>query len=462
MKKIYHFWIGLILTALLAAACSPSIPVTGGLIETNAAALAVQKSTINALETLAVVPPSATATETATVTLTPTPTHTATVTPTLNPAFTLTPTPTSTVTVAFTATSTASFTPTPSSTNTPTPTPTSTNTPTPTFTPTPTPVVVPCNKAEFVADVTIPDGTLLDAGVAFTKTWRLRNVGTCTWLPTYKIVFTSGDQLGGPDYIYLGTSIIPGQTIDISLNLIAPDTNGTYKGSYKLADAGGTTFGVGNSANNAFFVVIQQGTSPATYAQVRPSTTRIQAGNDLTIYVSGFPAKAEIDYRVGKLGEDYSLVYDGTVGSDGTTSKTITIPVTAVSGEYWVVQVLTTSLLDVVTVSSHSIYITNTYVPPYTGDLQVSLSSTQAHAGDAVIVYVRGFPANAEIDLRVGEQGKNPSVIYDGTVGSNGTTIQTIVLPTSALNGQYWIVQVTTTNQQNAIAVTSHTIYITN
>ena len=272
----------------------------------------------------------------------------------------------------------------------------------------------------------------------------------------------SGNKLGGPDYLRLGTSVIPGQTIDISLVLIAPGTDGMYKGSYLLADASGVTFGVGVNGKGTFFVSIQQGTSPATPSeQVSLSTRRAHAGDTVTVNVSGFPANSEIDYRVGKLGEDFILVYDGFVGSDGTTSKIITIPGNAINGEYWVVKVTTTSLRDVLAIASQSIYITNTYATPYTGQLQVDLSTTLARPGDVVTVYVRGFPANAVIDFRVGEQGKEYIVAYDGTVGSNGTTIQLITIPSGAIYGQYWVVQVTTTNLPDAVTITSHTIYIT-
>jgi protein involved in polysaccharide export with SLBB domain len=229
-----------------------------------------------------------------------------------------------------------------------------------------------------------------------------------------------------------------------------------------LADAGGNLFGVGASGNGTFFVIIQQGTSSTSPDElVSLSTTRVHAGSDVTVYVKGFPANSEIDYRVGKLGEDSNLIYDGTVGSDGTTQKTITIPADAVNGEYWVVEVLTTSLRDVMTVTSHSIYIADISTPPYTSDLQVSLSTTQAKAGDALTVYVRGFPANSEIDFRIGKQGESYNVVYDGTVALNGSTIQLITIPASAVNGDYWVVQVTTTNLHDPVTLTSHTIYIT-
>jgi len=272
----------------------------------------------------------------------------------------------------------------------------------------------------------------------------------------------SGNKLGGPEYRTLGTSIAPGQTIDISLVLIAPGTAGMYKGSYLLADANGVTFGVGVNGKGTFFVSIQQGNSPSTSSeQVSLSTRTAHAGDAVTVNVSGFPANSEIDYRIGRKGEDFVLVYDGFVGSDGTSSKIITIPGNAINGEYWVVQVITTSLRDVLAIASQSIYITNTTIPPSTGNVQVDLSTTLARPGDLVTVYVRGFPANAVIDFRVGEQGKQYSVVYDGTVGSNGTTIQLITIPTRAIYGQYWVVQVITTNLQDVVTITSHTIYIT-
>jgi hypothetical protein len=62
--------------------------------------------------------------------------------------------------------------------------------------------------------------------------------------------------------------------------------------------------------------------------------------------------------------------------------------------------------------------------------------------------------------LRVGRQGEDYRVVYDGTIGSNGTTIETITIPTNAVMGETWIVRVTT-NLQNVVCTTSHTIDIT-
>ena len=53
--------------------------------------------------------------------------------------------------------------------------------------PTVTRIVPPtatCDLAQFVRDVTVPDGTTFLPGATFTKTWRLKNAGTCTWSGT--------------------------------------------------------------------------------------------------------------------------------------------------------------------------------------------------------------------------------------------------------------------------------------
>ena len=72
-----------------------------------------------------------------------------------------------------------------------------------------------CDQAQFVKDVTIPDGTLFDPGETFTKTWRLRNAGACTW-SGYSLVFDSGDAMSGSSPVAIGT-VNPGQEIDLSV-----------------------------------------------------------------------------------------------------------------------------------------------------------------------------------------------------------------------------------------------------
>jgi len=144
---------------------------------------------------------------------------------------------------------------------TPTPTPTLFPTSTPTITPTPT-KIIPCDAAAFVADVTIPDGTSFSPGTQFTKVWRLKNVGTCTWTNNYSLVFSKGDQMGGPSSVgvSLGSAapgpVAPGQTVDVAVNLVAPALSGSYRGDWILRNSSGKTFGIGANGTMPIWVAI--------------------------------------------------------------------------------------------------------------------------------------------------------------------------------------------------------------
>lgn len=122
-----------------------------------------------------------------------------------------------------------------------------------------------CDAAQFVADVTVPDGTVYAAGTAFTKTWRLRNTGSCTWTTSYKAVFVAGSQMSAPVSVNLPTTVYPGQTVDVSVSMVAPSTAGTYQGDWMLQNASGTNFGIGSYASRSFWVeIVVPGTSSTT------------------------------------------------------------------------------------------------------------------------------------------------------------------------------------------------------
>src|SRR5512134_2558781 len=53
-------------------------------------------------------------------------------------------------------------------------------------------IVSRCDAAAFVSDVSYPDGSTVALGSTFTKIWRIRNTGTCTWNTSYALVFVSG------------------------------------------------------------------------------------------------------------------------------------------------------------------------------------------------------------------------------------------------------------------------------
>jgi hypothetical protein len=135
--------------------------------------------------------------------------------------------------------------PTATPTVTPTPAP---GTPTVTWTPTvmtETPTTAPtvCTlDAAFVADVTVPDGTVFSPGAQIDKIWRIRNSGNCPWESGYTWVFVSGDQMGAaPSQAVPATAA--GANVDIGVTLYAPPAPGTYTGYWRMKSSGGQVFG---------------------------------------------------------------------------------------------------------------------------------------------------------------------------------------------------------------------------
>ncbi|MCJ7513005.1 MAG: NBR1-Ig-like domain-containing protein [Anaerolineales bacterium] len=95
-------------------------------------------------------------------------------------------------------------------------------------------------------------------GASFTKTWRLKNVGTCTWTSGYELIFDSGDRRSAPDSLTLTGGAVPlGETVDVSVGLKAPGEAGTYQGYFKIRNPSGVVFDIGPAASGAFWVKIK-------------------------------------------------------------------------------------------------------------------------------------------------------------------------------------------------------------
>jgi len=126
-----------------------------------------------------------------------------------------------------------------------------------------TPVPSNCDRAQFVSDVTVPDGTTFQPNAAFSKTWRLKNIGSCTWT-NYSLIFDSGEKMSGPDSALIPTSVAPGQTVDITISLTSPTVANTYRGYWKLKNNTGAPFGIGSAGTKSFWVEIKVAGSPVT------------------------------------------------------------------------------------------------------------------------------------------------------------------------------------------------------
>ncbi len=235
----------------------------------------------------------------------------------------------------------------------PSPTATSTPVPAPTLAPTPAPTIA-CDSASFVADVTVPDGTLLATGQTFNKIWRVRNTGTCTWGQGYAFTFVSGTAMAAASAIPVPYTV-PGATADLLVPMTAPSIPGVYVGNWRLQTPNGQHFGVTVFVN----INIIPPAAPA------PTVAPVQAGCSGSPNIAGFSASpatitageaatlewgfvsnadsAQIDNGIGGVATPGNIaVYPGTTttytltatcGSNVTTAQvTITVNAAACSG----------------------------------------------------------------------------------------------------------------------------------
>ena len=121
------------------------------------------------------------------------------------------------------------------------------------------------NSATFVTDVTIPDNTNIAGGTTFTKTWRIGNNGTCVWGPTYTLSHYSDERLGAPDSVPLGLTY-PGQTLDISVNLVAPNATGTHRGNFVIKNPQGLIMKIADDSRLWVIINVTVTTAPTASA----------------------------------------------------------------------------------------------------------------------------------------------------------------------------------------------------
>jgi uncharacterized protein YkwD len=186
----------------------------------------------------------------------------------------------------------------PAATNTPALTPLLTNTslaetsaalPTATFTPVlPQPAnSADCtNLASFVADVTIPDNSNVTGGSLFTKTWRVRNTGTCVWGSGYTLSHYSDEQMNAPASVPLNVTQ-PGQELDISVDLRAPNSVGTHRGNFVIKNPAGLIMQIDNDSRLWVIINVTEtvtatasATPEATSTSVTATSTSSSAGDN--------------------------------------------------------------------------------------------------------------------------------------------------------------------------------------
>ncbi len=93
-------------------------------------------------------------------------------------------------------------------------------------------------------DVNIPDGTPMTPAQEFTKTWKIKNTGICTWAEGYEPIYSysSNTPMKGQP-VPLNKTVAPGEEVEVSVIFKAPNLPGDYSGYWGMVNPKGIPFG---------------------------------------------------------------------------------------------------------------------------------------------------------------------------------------------------------------------------
>jgi multidrug efflux pump subunit AcrA (membrane-fusion protein) len=171
-------------------------------------------------------------------------------------------------------------------------------------------------------DITIEDDTEMEPGEIFTKIWRVVNVGTCTWTTEYQIVFFSGESMGAITSVPLPDQVQQGESVDLEVEMTAPEEPGTYQGNWKLRNTDGQLFGIGPGGESPFWVriVVPGETLETQIPQLTPSqtlTVEVQTSGSVNLVVGDTldldnlilnTSGADLRYRITVIDPRHQLV----------------------------------------------------------------------------------------------------------------------------------------------------------
>jgi hypothetical protein len=185
-----------------------------------------------------------------------------------------------------------------------------------------------CIHAELVSEYP-PDRTVFRPNTSFTKTWTIKNVGTCTWDTSYQLIFWSGELMGGSTYYDLPEVVLPGDDITITIFLQSPASEGFYTGYWRLKTPWNQVFGVGQYSQ-AFYSEIQVDVRPGqeygilnvTYNIVREPATGCPANVRYTVYAT-FTTNGPYDFNYMWVQKDGNDSDARNLVLDAAGSKTI-------------------------------------------------------------------------------------------------------------------------------------------
>lgn len=189
--------------------------------------------------------------------------------------------------------------------------------------PTPVPPVTCTNGMAWVADLTYDDHGMtnppvLQPGESFTKVWRVRNIGTCTWDSSYYLDYVGGNtsaaRMGG-ERTYIAGQVAPGATYDLAVDLIAPPKPGVYQGFWQMFSGQAVGFGpkiwVGIRVPAAATPTPAPTSTPSPEVRFSADRTQIKEGECTTLRWDVKNVQAVYLYPQGEDWRDYGVAGQG-------------------------------------------------------------------------------------------------------------------------------------------------------
>lgn len=188
----------------------------------------------------------------------------------------------------------------------------------------------PGERGEYLADVTVPDGTVFFPNQQFQKTWRVKNTGQTTWTTDYALIYIDGDLMGAEPAVPLAEAVEPGNQTEITVDMVTPPNPGGYRGYWKLRNAAGQVFGFGLNGDEAIWVdIVVESGEAAINVTGTPAAARTISTISLSVdnaQVSGTcPHTFRFIARIN-LNKSATLIYALEVGSTSGASIHTPLP----------------------------------------------------------------------------------------------------------------------------------------
>lgn len=185
----------------------------------------------------------------------------------------------------------------------------------------------PEDQAEFVQDVSVPDGTYFLPNERFSKIWRLKNIGTSTWTTEYALVYVSGHLLSGSPVVPMPKEVPPGETVDIAVDLVAPLEPGIFQSNWKLRNAQGQIFGAGPTSDPIWLIIAVADGMPTATSQATGVITSLSLRLDKPEFFGACPHSFIVTAEF-ILSQAASLTYLLEAGNDSGASIKLPPPAT--------------------------------------------------------------------------------------------------------------------------------------